>query len=399
MKRLSNPELGLILLFLVIVGGVPLSQVVVEACRGERPQVLQIFQRKPTAKNLRAYESNLEDSSWVAARLRPWAQYAQFAWLNDGGEKALVGRDGWLFYKPGVEYTTERPGIRHSSTTTADALSAIVDFRDQLAARGIRLLVMLSPDKESVYPEKLTRRGRGMEMALSSETRELLSRLKAADVEVVDLFKLFGAAKVAGTSNSPALYLARDSHWSPSGVELAAQAVARRILERNWMELGSVFYAVKASPVNRIGDILRMLQVPQLETEATAEIAPCRQVSRADSGEPYKDDVHSKVLVLGDSFLRIYQTDEPGAAGFIAQLARELRQPVASIVNDGGASTLVRQELSRRPTWLTNKKVVIWQFVERDIRLGLEGWQHVALPSATAATAENTSRHLTSSSL
>ena len=41
--------------------------------------------------------------------------------------------------------------------------------------------------------------------------------------------------------------------------------------------------------------------------------------------------------------------DEPGAAGFIAHLARELGQPLTSIVNDGGASTLVRQAAGTPP--------------------------------------------------
>jgi hypothetical protein len=56
---------------------------------------------------------------------------------------------------------------------------------------------------------------------------------------------------------------------------------------------------------------------------------------------------------------------------------------VAAIVNDGGASTLVRQELHRRAALLTNKKVVVWEFVERDIRFGTEGWQLVPLPPAS----------------
>ena len=57
----------------------------------------------------------------------------------------------------------------------------------------------------------------------------------------------------------------------------------------------------------------------------------------------------SEVLILGDSFLRIYEQDEPGAAGFIAHLARELGQPLTSIVNDGGGSTLVRQAAGTPP--------------------------------------------------
>jgi acetyltransferase AlgX (SGNH hydrolase-like protein) len=381
MKRLLNPKFGLILFFLGIIVSIPVVQMVVEACRGERPQALEIFKRKPTAGNLRAYERRLEDASWVAAKLRPWAQYAQFAWLKDGGEKSLVGRDGWLFYKPSVEYATGRPD-RHGTTTTAsDAVAAIIDLRNQLATRGIRLLVMPAPDKESVYPEKLTRRAAGLRTAMSAETQEVLSQLKAAEVEVVDLFELFAAAKAAGPASSPPLYLAQDSHWSPAGAELAARAAARRILNQGSAHLGSVAYEIKPSPVERVGDILRMLQVPQLERNAVAEKVSCYQVLRRDTLEPYRDDGGSEILVLGDSFLRIYETDEPGGGGFIAHLARELRQPVTSIVNDGGASTLVRQELSRRPAFLANKKVVIWEFVERDIRLGVEGWQRVPLPA------------------
>ena len=41
------------------------------------------------------------------------------------------------------------------------------------------------------------------------------------------------------------------------------------------------------------------------------------------TGAIYHDDPVASVLVLGDSFLRIYQTDEPKAAGFIAHLARQ----------------------------------------------------------------------------
>jgi hypothetical protein len=82
---------------------------------------------------------------------------------------------------------------------------------------------------------------------------------------------------------------------------------------------------------------------------------------------------------LGDSFLRIYQQDEPGSAGLVAHLAKALQQPLTSLVSDGGASTLVRQELYRRPALLQGKKVVVWEFVERDIRLGAEGWQIIPM--------------------
>ena len=380
MNRFRNPELFLILLFLGIIVSVPLIQTLVEARHGEGPQALEVFKQTPTASRLRAYERNLEEASWVAKRLRPWAQYALFAWLRDGGEKALVGREGWLFYKPGVQYLTERPRAQKGTSTAADAVAAIVDFRNQLAARGIQLIVVPVPNKESVYPEKLTRRAVHLPGALCAETQAVLERLKAANVTVIDLFKIFAEAKAAAPRSSPPFYLAQDSHWSPAGVELAAQVVARRIVEERWIKPGSVAYHSKTTPIERVGDVLRMLQVPQLERRAVPEAIPCVQIVQRDTSQLYRDDPSSKILVLGDSFLRIYEKDEPGGAGFVAHLAKELEQPLASIVNDGGASTLVRQELFRRPALLKNKKLVIWEFVERDIRLGTEGWQIVPLP-------------------
>lgn len=383
-----SPAWFLNIVFLVVLAGVPLSQVAVEACRGEWPQALAVFRQRPTAANLRAYERTLEEASWTAAAFRPWVQDAQFTWLHDGGAKALVGREGWLFYKPGVQYLTERPRTHEGIRTAREALTAITAFRDQLAARGIPLIVMPVPNKESIYPDRLTQRAAQLRIAQCDETRGLLDGLKAAGVEVVDLFALFAEAKVSAPASSPPLYLAQDSHWSPAGLELAARALAQRILARGWARPGAVAYAGRPAPVERVGDLLLMLQVPQIERRAVPEHVPCVQVLRQDTGQLYRDDPHAEILVLGDSFLRIYETDEPQSAGLIAHLARELQQPLTSLVNDGGASTLVRQELHRRPSVLAHKKLVIWEFAERDIRLGTEGWQHVPLPTTTDGTAD-----------
>ena len=89
---------------------------------------------------------------------------------------------------------------------------------------------------------------------------------------------------------------------------------------------------------------------------------------------------NASVLVLGDSFLRIFERDEPGSGGFVAHLACYLGSGLSSIINDGGASTLVRQQLARKPALLEGKRVVVWEFVERDIRFGTEGWQVIPLP-------------------
>ncbi len=367
-------------------------QTFIELCRGQRLQALDIFRQKPSAANVRAYEKNLEDFSWVSQKLRHRMQYLQYVMLNDAGEKALPGLDGWMFYKPGVEYLVAGGRAITKAKVGPDPLAAIAEFQDELALRGIRLLVVPVPNKESVYPEKLTSRAANLHGIRSGQTSDLLDRLSLAGVETVDLFAEFAQAKQRQTNPADGpLYLVQDSHWSPSGVAVAARAVVSRLLNRGWIGLGSVSYDTKLAPVQRIGDVLRMLQVPEIEQTASPESISCLQVIHPDSGMPYRDDPESEILVIGDSFLRIYETDEPESAGLIAHLAKELKRPLTSLVSDGGASTLVRQELYRRPALLKNKRVVIWEFVERDIEFGAEGWQIIPLPPVPSGTVEKSS--------
>ena len=365
--------------FLAVIVAPGLIQTVSELRDGERPRALDIFLQPPTARNLHAYEQSLEETSLVVKQLRPWMQYLQWRFLADAGEKAVVGRHGWLFYRPSVRYVIERQTGAPESDS-ADPLPAIRSFRDQLQARGIRLLVVPVPNKESVYPEMLARRAEGAGVVVCEQTRRLLDQLEQCGIEYVDLFEVFRRARQEESRSDPRrLYLAQDSHWSPEGARVAAVAVARRVLDGGTVNRGDRAYVERSVTVRRHGDLVEMLQVPQIERALEPESLACLQVVQSDTGTPYRDAPESEVLILGDSFLRIYEQDEPGAAGFIAHVARELGQPLTSIVNDGGASTLVRQELARRPTLLLNKRLVIWEFAERDIRYGTEGWQIVPL--------------------
>ena len=200
----------LVLVFVAVIVSVPLLQLAVELRQGGGVRAFELFQQHPTSANLRAYEHNLEDASVVARALRPLFQFAQFTWLRDGGEKALVGRDGWLFYKPGFDDMVARG---KPMTATNDPVAAIVAFRDALAARGIQLLVVPAPNKESIYPDRLSARVPKGQVVVSPPTRDLLARLRAARVECVDLFAVFAAARTnVPASNAAPLYLKRDSH-------------------------------------------------------------------------------------------------------------------------------------------------------------------------------------------
>ena len=145
MPEERGKRIALVAAFIVIVFGVGLTQTAVELRHGTRPHALELFSQMPTETNLRAFEKDLEDACLFSQTLRPWMQYAQFVVLNNAGDKAINGRDGWLFYKPGVQYLTETP-----LDGASDACSAIIAFRDQ-ALRG-RIVATHSLTHREIVP-------------------------------------------------------------------------------------------------------------------------------------------------------------------------------------------------------------------------------------------------------
>src|SRR5262245_55874765 len=114
LRNRAAPGYFVIAMFLVILACPSLLQIVIETRRGQWPQAFQVFLRRPTRDNLRAHEKALQEASVTVRSLRPVMQAAQFFLLQEAGEKALVGRDGWLFYQPGVSFLTQRARARDS---------------------------------------------------------------------------------------------------------------------------------------------------------------------------------------------------------------------------------------------------------------------------------------------
>ena len=314
MSSLLRPEKILVLTFLALLGAPAIIQSAIEWRRDRSVQALAVFEQRPTATQLRAYEQDLADASRIGQQLRPAVQYAHFTWLDDGGEKALVGRDGWLFYTPSFRYMTERPAATRPDPSDSP-LAAITDFRDQLAARGIQLLVIVAPSKECIYPDKSSSRAERLEVLVSPPTRRLLDDLTQAGVEVVDLYAAYRVAKQNLLSPDAAPF------YSPPGQSLVPGGrPIRRALRRPPNSRPRLAAAARSTRKRRgrsarNGDLIQMLQVPAIASHSLPEEVVCRQVVRAGTQQPYQDEPDAEVLVMGDSFLRIYEQDEPASPG------------------------------------------------------------------------------------
>jgi len=179
-------------------------------------------------------------------------------------------------------------------------------------------------------------------------TLDVIDRLREKGVETVNLFAVFrGFRQTAEREVDGAMYLAHDTHWSPRGVRLAAEGIAERIHRLDWLVAGECAYQRNAVEIQRDGDIVRMMQLPDHQRFYTAAEMRCQQIIRKRDSLVYRDDPHSPVLLLGDSFSGIYHRDEPGSARLIAQLAYELKMPLTSISGLKGGN---RYRYLTRPT-------------------------------------------------
>jgi hypothetical protein len=340
----------------------------------------------------------VEDENALVLAVRPRYQLAVWNIFNDPGEKVVLGNgDGrWLFYRQDVEFLVQPSPLDIRSAKLDNPVTAIMKFRDQLKAKGVELLVVITPGKPSIYPERLTgstqdlngagaagveNAAAGLNGAIAAgHGKAILDSLAKAGFNTVDLYTPLLAAKTDDAKLGP-LYLNDDTHWTPRGAELAAGEIAKKVREMadtGIVDIGekSIEYVASDSIADRMGDIGEMSGLNKFNVFKVQQVVG--HVVYDTTRTPFKDDFRkAKILILGDSFSRIYQTDSPVNAGWIAHFAKEMGRPVASIVSDGGASTLVREKLARKAGVLKGKKLLIWEFVERDLRFGAEGWKEV----------------------
>ncbi len=287
--------------------------------------------------------------------------------------KGLIGNDGFLFFRGDLEYLLAED--LREQPEGKDPYPAIVDFKNQLATRGIDLLLVVIPTKAEVYPEKLSTDAPAMPAVIAPSCAKLVSELRAAGVQSVDLLPTFMAQRDEG------LYMPQDTHWTPRGAELAAALLAERVRQYPWYEAArgaGIAYSTRETEFTRMGDICGMLtdaeRLPFRPLQLTA-----RQVVAPD-GALYLDDPASPIVMLGDSFTGVFHFEDCKHAGVSAHLARELSMPVDLLMAQGSGPRIRGQLARRGHDAIDAKKLVIWTVVARDLYNYWAPWQIIPLP-------------------
>ena len=252
-----------------------------------------------------------------------------------------------------------------------DPVAAIVQFRDQLAARGIELVLVPAPSKASLEGEKLSDEASANSILENQSLGEFRKRMSAAGVRVFDATPLLAQRK-AKTPDAP-LFLETDTHWRPEAMQFVAERLATFLALPK--SVGDVMQ-ISPKEITARGDVARMLKLPATQQVYPPETVTIQQVERGDGF--WRPAREADVLLLGDSFTNIFSLEALGwgeAAGFAEHLSAALGgRPLDCILrnSDGAFATrdMLANELARGRDRLAGKKLVVWEFAARELAFG-----------------------------
>ena len=376
----------LIALFLLTVVAIPAIQLAGEfraAGAISRLPILSIFKSLPWlphSEDLKRVERTLENESLVSQWLLPRTQYLLTVLLGAGNEQVYLGHDPWLFYRADVDHVIGPPFLdplrmKHrlqASRVQPDPIRAIVDFRNQLAARGIDLVVLPVLVKPSIEGEMLAVSNASQAQAGGAlpnpSFNEFKARLEREKVRVFD-----PAPFLMEQGRNGSLYLETDTHWRPATMEIVAERLA------DFLQLpaaaGSTSPSIIEKEIVARGDIAAMLKLSGGDKFFSPEKVTIRQVVTGNA--LWRPSKEADVLLLGDSFSNIFSFEAMGwgeSAGFAEHLSMALRRPIDCILRNSDASFATREilsnELARGRDRLAGKKLVIWEFADRELSFG-----------------------------
>ena len=324
--------------------------------------------------------ANVLDGTWMTAMERYLREASPVTyWLRGTWNEMLFrlgvpqsrevhfGRDGWLFSAANMRRDPAQLRARR-----AKRLSMLRAVAARVEGAGLRLFVMVVPDKERVYAD-LAFEGSEMPESMRPLYGELLADLGEVGIATVDLQSVLVQARAA--QDAP-VYKPRDSHWEPIGALAAAGAVAAAItaagLDRTLAARQDVGLGAQHE-VSVLGDLVGSAGF--LAIDVPGPPPRCLPASALTFGllEPYRSyqvlrngpdglrelpasDRDAEVVLAGTSFSK-------SSGGAALRLA--LRRSVHAIERDGATGlpsiAAALDELSSLP----KAKLLVWEIVER----------------------------------
>ena len=216
------------------------------------------------------------------------------ALIGESGSERVIRGKGLLFYDEEMpDYLGRSLMPEEELTALAEELAAL---SGALAEEGRRLMVLLAPNKSSVYPEAVP--ARYVPSGVPSNLARLQAALEDRGVGYLDALSVLLQGKAQGP-----LYYAKDTHWNARGAGLVYRVLMGAL------GLGDPLGEISFSE-GQAGDLIVMAQpgASLIEADAVPDIARRYRTARPMRSlndmriETSTDADTPSLLVVRDSF-------------------------------------------------------------------------------------------------
>jgi alginate O-acetyltransferase complex protein AlgJ len=273
--------------------------------------------------------------------------------LGVGKPGMIVGSNEWFFTEE--EFAPET----NSADRIARSVTEIVRVRDRLAEHGTRLVLVPLPAKSDVYAEQVSGVFDGR--AAHDQYSGFVSRLTQAGVRIADT----RAVLVDGKARGP-VFFKTDTHWTPHGAELVAEAVAGSLEpHEDWEETD--FRLAETETVSFWGDLVSFVTDEDYGSLAglEQERATLWLASAPEEGgltDLFGAETEFPVVLVGSSY-----SANP-TWSFAEFLKVRLAVDVLNVAEEGvGPGTPMFTYLNGSEFAEQKPKLVIWEFPTRYI--------------------------------
>jgi hypothetical protein len=266
------------------------------------------------------------------------------------GERAIDGRDGWIF----LDGELLRACARFIPEATA--MDRWLTMVRTIRRSGRRVVLVIPPDKSTIYPEKIGGKNPAADCMAKSRAEAWHAMESTGDPDVVPLRRPLLARKRAG---SEVLYKRKDTHWNGVGAEVFVRETLRAL------HAGVQVTPGEFRPAKEVyrGDLAGLLGITEEDT------TPTRKLVRAP-GAPV---VRGRTLFLYDSFgiaaidhLRPYFQDlDPYL--WVGSTAPERIRRIAA------ARTVVLESVEREMDWRASDQGYVTPAFLAQLKQGLAG--------------------------
>ncbi|MFJ7143860.1 alginate O-acetyltransferase [Pseudomonas protegens] len=283
-----------------------------------------------------------------------WAAL-DFKLFNEGRPGVVLGRDQWLYSDE------EFNPIVNEELNLQGNYALVEGVRQQLKARGVKLVMAIVPAKVRLYPEHL---GDVQPASIHANLyQDFHARVAANKILAPDLLGPLQQAKQQGQQ----VFLRTDTHWTPSGAEIAAKQLAQSIAEKAPLSGQPQRFVTEAEQtVAHKGDLRLFLPLdPLFENLMPAQEPLDKRVTRAADDQPAADDAlfannDVPVALVGTSY-----SANPNW-NFVGALKQALHSDVVSYAEDGHGPILPMLSYLKSDDFKNNPpQVLIWEFPER----------------------------------